>query len=243
MQHVVRQRALTSRALGAVDLLPKQAVHKPFRPHRLATPQALAIKPEASAFRILGAEIVARRRSRVSPPGRGDALRPLNGRDIMQDAPPAEAQRGAIGHFSQGLDRLRAGEEAQRPRRGAAWSVIASDPRDCFVPAGQARGFLAMTTFAAHSHLSKRRGRGRLGLFGQMRIDKLAPRHRAGPEPRGESIEKLGQRTGAFGLVRALKFGFRGRKRLGREASEAHEVDAIAGVDGVFVRTGEPARR
>src|SRR3984957_14651377 len=83
---------------GGVNLSPKQAVHKPFRPHRLATPQALAIKPEASAFRILGAEIVARRRSRVSPPGRGDALRPLNGRDIMQDAPPAETERRPVRH-------------------------------------------------------------------------------------------------------------------------------------------------
>jgi hypothetical protein len=86
----------------------------------------------------------------------------------------------------------------------------------------------------------ERRRRGRLSLFGQMRIDKLAPRHRARSEPRGEPIEKLGQRTRAFGLVRALKFGFRGRKRLGREASEAHEIDAIAGVDGVFVRTRQP---
>ena len=40
--------------------------------------------------------------------------------------------------------------------------------------------------------------------------------------------------------MRALKLGLGGRKRLGREAREAHEVDAIAGVDGVFVRTGEP---
>ena len=86
----------------------------------------------------------------------------------------------------------------------------------------------------------QRGGRGRLGLFRQMRIDKLAPRHRAGPEPRGEPIEKLGKRAGALGLMRALEFGFRGRKRLGREAGEAHEVDAIAGVDGVFVRTRQP---
>src|SRR5260370_25032851 len=111
--------ARASRAPGAVDLLPKQAVHKPFRPHRLATPQALAIEPEAAAFGILGAEIVARRRSRMSPPGRGDALRALDGRDIMQDAPPAEAQREPIGHFGERLDRLRASEKAQRPRRGA----------------------------------------------------------------------------------------------------------------------------
>src|SRR5579864_4473311 len=37
-----------------------------------------------------------------------------------------------------------------------------------------------------------------------------------------------------------LKLSLGGRKRLGREAREAHQVDAIAGVDGVLVRTGEP---
>ena len=47
-------------------------------------------------------------------------------------------------------------------------------------------------------------GRGRLGLFGQMRLDELATRHRAGPEPRAQSVEKLGERKGALGLVRAL---------------------------------------
>ncbi len=99
------------------------------------------------------------------------------------------------------------------------------------------------TSLAAHPRLSKRRGRGRLGLFGQMRIDELAPRHRAGPEPRGEPVEKLGKRTSALGLVRALKLGFRRRERLGRKAGEAHEVDAIAGVDGVFVADSPAARR
>ena len=63
-------------------------------------------------------------------------------------------------------------------------------------------------------------------LLGQMRLDKLAPRHRAGPEPRGEPVEKLGERMGALGLVRALELGLGRRERLGREAGEAHEVDA-----------------
>src|SRR5271169_2190680 len=40
--------------------------------------------------------------------------------------------------------------------------------------------------------------------------------------------------------MRALEFCFRRRERLGREASEAHEVDAMAGVDGVLVRTRQP---
>src|ERR1700691_2016407 len=73
-----------------------------------------------------------------------------------------------------------------------------------------------------------------------MRIDKLAPGHRAGPEPRREPIEKLDKQTSAFGLMRALKLGFRGRKRLGREAGEPHELDAIASVDGVLVRIRQP---
>ena len=73
-----------------------------------------------------------------------------------------------------------------------------------------------------------------------MRVDKLAPRHRAGPEPRGEPVEKLGQRMGALGLMRALELGFGRRERLGLEAGEAHEVDAEASVDGVLVRARQP---
>src|ERR1700722_10209794 len=145
-RHVVRQRARASRAPGAVDLLPKQAVHKPFRPHRLATPQALAIEPEAAAFGILGAEIVARRRSRVSPPGRGDALRPLDGRDIMQDSPPAETQRRAIRHFGERLDRLRAGEKAQRPRRGGLYNRRGLLPAQPRFPQRGGRGRLRLLT-------------------------------------------------------------------------------------------------
>ena len=73
-----------------------------------------------------------------------------------------------------------------------------------------------------------------------MRLDKLAPRHRAGPEPRGEPVEKLGEDKGALGLVRALELGFGRRERLGLKAGETHEIDAVAGVDGVLVRTRKP---
>jgi len=106
-------------ARSSASVSPKQPVHKPFRLAGLPAPQALAIEPEAAPFRILGAEIVARRRSGAPPPGRGDALRPLDCRDIVQDSPPAETQRRPIGHFGQGLDRLRASEQAYRPRRRA----------------------------------------------------------------------------------------------------------------------------
>ena len=73
-----------------------------------------------------------------------------------------------------------------------------------------------------------------------MRIDKLAPRHRAGAEAGGEPIEKLGKQASALGLVRALKLGLGRRERLGLKTSEAHEVDAIASVNFVFVPTRQP---
>ena len=62
-----------------------------------------------------------------------------------------------------------------------------------------------MTIFPPQPRLPERRRRGRLGLFGQMRLDELAPRHRAGAEPGAQPVEKLGERTGALGLVRANK--------------------------------------
>ena len=97
-----------------------------------------------------------------------------------------------------------------------------------------------MTIFPPHPRLSERCRRGRLGLLGQMRLDELAPRHRAGPEPGGEPVEKLGERASALGFVRALELGLRGRERLGRKAGEAHEIDAVTGVDGLFVRARQP---
>ena len=106
--------------------------------------------------------------------------------------------------------------------------------------AAPARRYDRLGLFPAQPRFPQRGGRGRLGLFGQMRLDELATRHRAGPEPRAQPIEKLGERAGALGLVRALKLGFGRRERLGLKAGEAHEVDAIAGVDGVFVRTRQP---
>ena len=45
-------------------------VQEPSRPRGLAAPEAFAIEPEAAAFGILGAEIVARRRVGAPPPGR-----------------------------------------------------------------------------------------------------------------------------------------------------------------------------
>ena len=84
------------------------------------------------------------------------------------------------------------------------------------------------------------RRRRRFRLLGQMRVDQRAPRHRAGAEARGEPVEKLGQDQSALGLVRPLELGFGRRERLGLKASEAHEIDAEASVDGVLVRAREP---
>ena len=117
----------------------------------------------------------------------------------MQDAPPAEAQGRPVGHFCDRLDRLGTNEESERPRRRAAKRPL-SKP------------------FAARPRFSERRGRGRLGLFGQMRLDKLAPRHRARPEPRAQAVDEIGERAGAIGLVRPVELDLRGRERLGRKA-------------------------
>ena len=105
---------------------------------------------------------------------------------------------------------------------------------------GHSLGGFRRVDLAARPRPPKRRRRGRLGLVGQMRFDELAPRHRAGPEPGGEPVEKLGKRASALRLVRALELALRRRERLGRKAGEAHEVDAIAGVDGLFVRARQP---
>src|SRR6516165_7774114 len=74
---------------------------------------------------ILGAKIVARRRVGTAPPGGGDAFGALDRGDVVQDAPPAEAQRRPVGHFGDRLDRLGTDEEPQRPRRRVGVVVIA----------------------------------------------------------------------------------------------------------------------
>ena len=64
----------------------------------------------------------------------------------------------------------------------------------------------------------------------------LAPRHRARPEPRAQAVDEVGERTRPLGLMRAVELDLRRRERLGRKAREAHEIDAEAGVDRVFLR-------
>src|SRR5579863_5886804 len=91
-------------------------MHVPPRLGDLASVNSLAKEPEASAFRIFCAEIIARRPVGSTPPLGGDALRPFDGGDLMHRAPPFETQRRPIGDFGDRLDRLKPFEEAQRPR-------------------------------------------------------------------------------------------------------------------------------
>ena len=96
-----------------------------------------------------------------------------------------------------------------------------------------------LVSLSAEARLAERRRGRRLGLFGQMRFDQRAPRHRARPEPGAQAVDEIGERAGPLGLVRPLELGLRGRERLGRKTREAHEVDAEAGVDRVLLRARE----
>ena len=73
-----------------------------------------------------------------------------------------------------------------------------------------------------------------------MRIDEFQPRHAAGAEPRAQPVEQIGKIALALAFMGLLELPLRGGERLGDEAGEAHEIDAIAGVDLVFARRIEP---
>ena len=164
----------------------------------------------------------------------------------MQHAPPAEAQRRAVGHFGDRLDRLGPGEEAERPRRRASFALIRPPPdqvrgspaafcRNSQVTARREKGSLA-----ARPRLAERRRRRRFRLLGQMRFDEFPPRHRARPEPCAQAVDEIGEGARPLGLVRAFELDLGRRERLGRKTGEAHEVDAEARVDRVFLRAREP---
>ena len=72
-----------------------------------------------------------------------------------------------------------------------------------------------------------------------MRLDEVAPRHRARAEARAEPIDEIGERAGPLGLVRPLDLALRRGERLGRQTRKAHEVDAEARVDRVLLRARE----
>src|SRR5687768_14614503 len=77
----------------------EQPVDIPDRAGRLAPVKALPEQPIAAALNILDPKIVARGVPQiVPPPFRGDALRSLHARHLVEDAAPAEAERRAFRH-------------------------------------------------------------------------------------------------------------------------------------------------
>jgi len=104
-----------------LDLSPEQAVHIPERVGFFAAIESFAEKPVAAAFKILDAEIIARRAfgALFPPPFRRDALRALGAGDFEHHPPPPETERRSVGHFGHDLDGFGAGEKAERTlRRG-----------------------------------------------------------------------------------------------------------------------------
>ena len=64
-----------------------------------------------------------------APPGAFDALGAFGGDHLMQRAPPAEAQRRAVRHLGDGLDRLRLRQQPQGARRQLNVSAEAAERR------------------------------------------------------------------------------------------------------------------
>ncbi len=101
-------------------------MHEPARRLVAALIKPAPKQPEAPAFGIFDAIIIARRRFRskkfwVEPrPIRRDAFRPFGAQDIVQFFPPAEARWRPIRRQSQNFDRLRRIEQGQWTRRWLA---------------------------------------------------------------------------------------------------------------------------
>src|SRR5579883_2833824 len=199
----------------------EQPVHVPSRPPGLATVEAFAIEPEAAAFRILGAEIIAGRPVRPAPPFGGDALGALDGGNLVHGAPPFEAQGRSVRNFGDRLDRLGAFEEAQGTggRCEAPRAPSAALPRRA--GEGDHGGGGAPPRRNRPSRIAQSRRNRRHGEFGNMRVDAIDPRDAARAEPRAQPVQQIGERLGFLLLRRARQIALRGRERLGEKAGEA----------------------
>src|SRR5258708_20775126 len=144
--------------MGKFSASPEQPVEEPARLRGFAAVEAFAVEPGAQAIAAFDAEVIARQRLAcfVAPPLHGDALGAFRDGDLVQHAAPAEPRRRPVRDLGDRLDRLRALEQADRPRRAdAVLSVIRSAPSSCF-----RIGF----TCAGCEHLSPRAGGGRRAL-------------------------------------------------------------------------------
>src|ERR1700742_639129 len=114
-------------------------MHEPVRRHGVAflasdfVEQSVAIEPEAQAFFVLDAEVIARQhRALRTPPLHGDTLGTFDADHGMGSAAPDEPRRRTVRHFGNDLDLIRTLEEPQR----AQWRLIHGTRR----PDGLLRG-------------------------------------------------------------------------------------------------------
>ena len=218
----------------------EKTMHEPARARRLAHEEAFAKHPKSAPLGILRAEIIAGERALAPPPPFGrDALRPLEGGDLMQDAAPAKPQRRAIRHAGDGLDRLR--PRQQPDRAGGKVGKVR------FIVEGfgtsRKRGLLymidIMNTLILAGVLSRRRRRD--GEFWRVDGVEGEPRHAPDAEPRAEPVDEIGEIRRREAGLDALAFcdveaiGLLFVPALDFEGGEADDVEAIAGVEGLAV--------
>ncbi len=171
---------------------PEHPVHEPFRPRRLAAPEAFAIEPEAAALqnprrgnsRASGAP--ARRhqggamRSGPSMAATSCSTRRQRKRNGGPSGTSASASIGSGRTKSRKRPRVGASRRARRRLRRLVLALARSRPRDRRASA---------TPRPVRADALRRASR------------RVTAR---GAEPRAQPVEEIGERAGALGLVRAL---------------------------------------
>ena len=201
-------------------------VQEPFRAHCLASVETLAVEPEAMALRILGAEIIAGRRILPPPPFGGDASGPSMAaiscrmrRHLKRSGGPSGIS--AIASINSGRSNRRSGRVG-----GGAFSACAR---------ARAVGFATLGRRA----LASRNGGD--GEFGNMRVESCGRVTRRGAEPRAQAVERsarLRSRSPSW----AVRVPFARGQRFCDKAGEAHDVDAVAGVESRLRQARRGAR-
>ena len=171
-------------------------------------------EPEAAAFGVFDAVIVASWRARVTPPFGGDALGPFGARDVIFAAAPGEFARRTIWHFNHGnADRLRRIEHLDRPQGRFCRIWRGPDLRRHRVEAGGNRtcGAIRIVRVLGEETNDARRA-----------------------EACRQAIHKIGDGVG-FDRV-AIQTGLKGVKMFGSGDRKPYEIETETGIYGIGKR-------